>query len=516
MRRGVIYVRVSYSDQVDGTSLGSQERECRKYCAENNIRVVEVFIEPGRSAKTCDRPELHRLLDFCGKQSNQVDVLVVHKLDRLSRNSDDHGFLKVTLAGYGVAIDSATEDVENSPEGRLMGTILRGFAQFENERRGQRSKGEMVTLVEQGYWCHKGPIGYVNSRNSEKRPVLVEDPERGPLVRRAFGLVGDHGHSQKAALADVTARGLVGHTGKPIRFQAFSRMLSNGLYAGRICCKQSGGRTIAAQFAPLVDPDLFDRVQAIIAAGDRRNSPQVRDSEVFPLRNWIKCTVCGRPLTGSRSTGKTGRKFSYYHCYGDGCGAIRVTAKKLEDQYRALLRGICESTSPVIDLLREIVFDRWGQRQAEIQEVQGRIAGRIRDLEQRKSRLLDAYLDGKVDQDAFQDKKAEIEAQICLSKCEQHDEHLEALDIEAVLRAAEHVLCNAESLWRRLPLAEKRRLDRLLFPEGIECTMEGKLQPLGVNPAVELCEMLGKQCKSESSNSLRMAPPRRIELLFPG
>lgn len=142
----------------------------------------------------------------------------------------------------------------------------------------------------------------------------------------------------------------------------------------------------------------------------------------------------------------------------------------------------------------------------EIWEMQDRIAGRIQDLEQRKSRLLDAYLDGKVDQDAFQDKKAEIEAQICLSKCEQHDEHLEALDIEAVLRAAERALCNAEALWLRLPLAEKRRLDRLLFPDGIECTREGELRPLGVNPAVELCEMPERQCKMESSNSLHLAP----------
>ncbi len=99
MRRGVIYVRVSYADQVEGTSLGSQERDCRRYCAENDIEVVEVFVERGRSAKTKERPELYRLLNFCGKKRSKIDALVVHKLDRLARNSDDHGYLKVTLSG---------------------------------------------------------------------------------------------------------------------------------------------------------------------------------------------------------------------------------------------------------------------------------------------------------------------------------------------------------------------------------------------------------------------------------
>ncbi len=64
---------------------------------------------------------------------------------------------------------------------------------------------------------------------------------------------------------------------------------------------------------------------------------------------------------------------------------------------------------------------------------QERISDRIRSLGQRKSRLLDTHLDGKIDQETFEDKKAEIEAQVCLAKCEHHDEHLDALDTKAIL-----------------------------------------------------------------------------------
>ena len=503
----MIYVRVSYADQVDGTSLESQERDCRRYCAENDIEVVEVFVERGRSAKTKERPELYRLLSFCGKKRSKIDVLVVHKLDRLARNSDDHGYLKVTLSGYGVSIISATEPISDSAEGRFMEHILKGFSQFENERRSQKSKGEMVTLVEKGYWCHKGPTGYLNSRDKENRPILIEDPEKGPLVRRAFELVADHGHTQKAALADVTAQGLVGRTGKPIPFQAFSKMLVNPLYAGRICCQQTNGRTIQAKFPALIDPDMFDRLQAIV--GVNKNLPQVRDDDQYPLRNWVRCGVCERPLTASQSRGKGGKRYAYYHCYAEGCGAVRVPVTKMQEHYEELLTGISHRVSPVLKLLREIVIDWWTQKQDEITAAQVRIDKRIQKLETKKSRLIDAFLDEKLDQDTFMDKKAEIQAQICLSKCEKHDEELESLDIQAVLASAEYVLCDAWELWKRLPFEEKKRLNDLLFPEGVECTENGELRTPSTNVALEVCDML-------VAGDSPMAPPRGIEPLFPG
>ena len=507
MRRGVIYVRVSYADQVDGTSLESQERECRRFCAEQDIDVLEVFVEPGRSAKTCDRPELHRVMDYCGKKRNRVDVLVVHKLDRLSRNSDDHGFLKVTLAGYGVSVASATEGIEDNPEGRLMAGILRQFSEFENERRGQRSKGEMVTLTMQGFWCHMGPIGYLNDRNADNRPILKEDPVRGPLVRRAFELIADMGYSQKAAWEKVTSEGLVGPRNKPLLPQAFNAMLTKPVYAGRITGSLTGGKTIQARFEPLIDPDRFDRLQAIIAEGDRRNKRQVRDNEKFPLRNWVKCGACGRPLTASECVGRGGRRYSYYSCFNPGCRKVRVRLDRFDQEFMEFLSGFCAMTTPLMSIMRESLMLSWNRRRSENSSTRSRIAERIKQLESKKGRLLDAYLDGKLDQASFQDKKAELEGQICLLKCEDHDEQLEELDVDAVLAAAERVLDNASNLWQRLTLSNKRRLYRLLFPEGV-LYLDG-FRNIGTNPVVAICKRVGPPGE-------QLAPPTGFEPVLPG
>lgn len=85
-KRGIIYCRVSSLDQVDGTSLESQERICREYAEREGIEVVEVFVDRGESAKTADRPQFLKAISFCGQKKNRIDFFVVYKLDRFSRS----------------------------------------------------------------------------------------------------------------------------------------------------------------------------------------------------------------------------------------------------------------------------------------------------------------------------------------------------------------------------------------------------------------------------------------------
>src|SRR5712692_9895894 len=93
----VIYVRVSSLDQVEGTSLDSQEAACREYAHHHNLDVSRVFVEQGESAKFADRTQLLQLLDFCKVKTNTIAVLIVWKLDRFARNVEDHFAIKATL-----------------------------------------------------------------------------------------------------------------------------------------------------------------------------------------------------------------------------------------------------------------------------------------------------------------------------------------------------------------------------------------------------------------------------------
>src|SRR6185437_6802222 len=102
----VIYCRVSSKEQVDGTSLESQEIACKEYAARHQLSISRVFVERGESAKFADRTQLLELLEFCRSRENRIDQLLVWKVDRLARNVGDHFNIKAALLKLGVKVTS--------------------------------------------------------------------------------------------------------------------------------------------------------------------------------------------------------------------------------------------------------------------------------------------------------------------------------------------------------------------------------------------------------------------------
>src|SRR6266699_796032 len=147
---GVIYCRVSSKEQIEGTSLESQRLACEEYARSNNIRILKVFVEQGESAKFADRAQLIELLDFCRENKGRVQILLVWKVDRFARNVSDHFNIKASLLKYDVHIVSATEQIASNPEGKLMETILAGFAQFDNDIRATRTVQGMRRRIQEG------------------------------------------------------------------------------------------------------------------------------------------------------------------------------------------------------------------------------------------------------------------------------------------------------------------------------------------------------------------------------
>ena len=102
-------------------------------------RRCQGFIERGESAKFADRTQLLELLEFCRNRENAVQALLVWKFDRLARNVGDHFNIKANLLKQNVRVVSVTEPIGANPEGKLLETILAGFAQFDNDLRACKS-----------------------------------------------------------------------------------------------------------------------------------------------------------------------------------------------------------------------------------------------------------------------------------------------------------------------------------------------------------------------------------------
>jgi site-specific DNA recombinase len=190
----IVYVRVSpgkgqaaKADEPDGYSLPAQLGACKRKAASLAAVVVEQFVERSESAKTADRPELQRMLQFV--KDNRVKYVIVHKVDRLARNRADDVAINLALHQAGAQLVSVSENIDQTPSGLLLHGIMSSIAEFYSRNLATEVTKGLVQKARNGGTPGKAPLGYLNVRHVvnglEGRTVEV-DPERAPLMAWAF------------------------------------------------------------------------------------------------------------------------------------------------------------------------------------------------------------------------------------------------------------------------------------------------------------------------------------------
>ena len=360
----VIYVRVSTKEQTENLSLPTQLRACEEYCRRQGYEVLERFHEEGESAKSTDRSQLQNLLTYCRLNKGRVHFVVVFNLTRFARDKYDHFALRSHLQSLGISLRSATEPIDDTSTGKLMEGVLAAFAQFDNDVRSDRTRAGMKAALELGRWVFLAPIGFLNAPRATGKS-LIHDPERAPLVGRAFEDYATGQYTKEQLLKRARAWGLTNRRGKPLTSQAIGMLLRNQLYAGIVDVPEYGVRGKRGDFEPLISEELFYRVQAILSGRVPSTAPRQRSHPDFPLRGFVRCESCGRGLTGSWSKGRN-EYYAYYHCR-HGCRAVNVTKATLEGLFADEL-ALLQPTPGYMRLLKESVLQIWKARKATARE----------------------------------------------------------------------------------------------------------------------------------------------------
>jgi hypothetical protein len=256
----------------------------------------------------------------------RVHFVVVFNLTRFARDKYDHFALRSHLQSLGISLRSATEPIDDTSTGKLMEGVLAAFAQFDNDVRSDRTRAGMRAALELGRWVFVAPIGYLNAPRSTGKS-LMHDPERAPLVRRAFEDYATGRYSKEQLLKRARTWGLTNRRGRALTSQAIGVLLRNQLYAGVVDVPEYGVRGKRGDFEPLISEDLFYRVQSVLAGRVTSTAARQRAHPDFPLRAFVRCASCGRGLTGSWSKGRN-EYYAYYHCR-PGC-RVNVTKATLE------------------------------------------------------------------------------------------------------------------------------------------------------------------------------------------
>lgn len=466
MREGILYVRVSSDDQVRGVSLDDQTAAGLAWFAREEPGLeVRIYREEGESARTTKRTELARALRYIVEHPGRVQVFLVYDLSRFARNLRDQENLAHDFAQRGVRLLSVSQPLPEGPEGDFFAQSLGAMNQYVNRVQGRKISRCMLETVRRGRWPHLAPIGYRNGRDAVGGKIVEPDPAAADLVRWCFERVAA-GDGLRDTLRAATTRGLRGQRGGIVRPQELRKLLTNPFYLGVVRSLRHGVER-AGEHPPLVDEGTWRRVQVRLAPG--RVEPESRHAQPrpeFPLRGFVRCEHCGRPLTASASRGKTGRRYGYYRCWGPTCGAVNVRAEQLEQQAVERLAALAVAPEVLAEFGAEL--ERlWSAQAGESTRGRERAQRRIAELAKKRERLVDAYaLEGGIDRDTFERRRQSLDADLAAAHLELSRATTPAADLAALLDFAKPFLTGVSALWRDADADRKRKLQRLAWPSG--------------------------------------------------
>lgn len=352
IKRCAIYSRSSVEkdnrDPFD--SVSAQFMACAEFIGSQVSRnwtlVSSLYEDRGYSGSHLRRHGFQSLL--ADIKRGLIDVVVVHRLDRLTRNLSDFQQIIAEFNAHNVVLVSVTQQLDMSHHvGRLATNILTSFAEFEREMVGQRVKEKRAATLQNGRWQGTScPLGY-----RIKNDCLVIDAAEYAIVQELFFRYANH-ESVTVLIRDLDERGIrtkqwLTRTGKPRGGQPFNRnaiyvLLKNRVYLGEVFF---GGGWQRGAHEPIIEGALWAQVQGLLENRSRRGDTRAdtENDTIFMLKGRV-FGADGRAMSPWLSSSYKGRKYAYYipqREIAEGAGASglpRLQAANLNDQVWTYLR----------------------------------------------------------------------------------------------------------------------------------------------------------------------------------
>jgi site-specific DNA recombinase len=471
-----IYARVSSTGQLgrdgdeDGYSLPAQVDACKREVTARGAKLAKVYLERAESARSDDRPVLQQMLKELPMLG--VKYLIVHKVDRLARNRLDDATLYQKLVGMGVTLVSASENIDETPAGRLMHGMLASFAEyFSNNLATEIMKG-LQRKHEQGGTPHKPPIGYMPKReligNQDIRSVVI-DPARAPLVKLAFTLyaTGEWPLLKLAAHLEergLRSRGTRRYPERPLGNNRLSGVLRNPYYKGLVVWN---GQSYAGRHEALVDEETFDRVQELLAAA-RVYGERAQKHEHY-LRGTVVCAEClGRLLFG-RHRGRSGKQYEYFCCNNRAARRKKVQCSsghypvEVVEEAVAELYSTLRIPAAVQDSIREELRREAADRAKLVERAAERHERSLKAIEAKQEKLVQLFYRDLVTEDVFAREQSKLKDERRAARRLKRVAATQTGDIEQALELALSRLDDPQENYREATDLERRIMNRAIF-----------------------------------------------------
>jgi site-specific DNA recombinase len=354
--RCAIYTRKSSEEGLEQefNSLDAQREACEAYIRSQRHEGWSLlptrYDDGGLSGGSMNRPALQRLL--ADVASGRVDLVVVYKVDRLTRTLSDFAKIVEVLDAHGASFVSVTQQFNTTTSmGRLTLNMLLSFAQFEREVTGERIRDKIAASKRKGMWMGGSvPLGY--EVRDRKLVVQPAEAERVRFIYRAYLDLG----TVRLVQQHLAEQGMTGRGGRPLARGALFHLLQNRVYRGEIAHR---GNVYAGEHAAIVDAGLWEAVQRGLA--ESRAHRRLGGNASHPsLLAGMVADPTGQPMAPTH-TNKAGRRYRYYVSSGLITGtrqqqadALRVPAAALERVVVGRIARLLSDGSELLSVMRSV------------------------------------------------------------------------------------------------------------------------------------------------------------------
>lgn len=362
-----VYTRKSTEEGLDMefNSLDAQYESCEKYIQIHDHEgwniVQDKYEDGGFSGGTVERPALKRLL--ADIQARKINIVVVYKIDRLSRSLLDFLNLMKVFEEHEVSFVSVTQNFDTStPMGKLMLNVLLSFAQFEREITGERIRDKIASSKRKGMWMGGvTPLGY----EVKDRHLHIKEDEAAS-VRMIFDyfimLKSVTMLVQQLPEMDIFSKKRISKNGREIGGTKLDKgsiykILNNPIYIGKIRHKDN---IYDGKHKPIISEETWEKAHKIIKESPRERSISTKRKTKAVLCGVLRCGGCNSSMTPCHTKKKGGKLYRYYGAvnYRKGncpdCPVKQVTASEIEAVVLHQLKSIFAAPEMIIETWKEV------------------------------------------------------------------------------------------------------------------------------------------------------------------
>lgn len=412
--KAIGYVRVSTEEQgqEDRFSLPHQKEHIRSECKARGWELLGIYEDTESGKSTKKRAGFKSAMDSMG----HADILIVHELDRLSRNLKDTLVIIDELHSNGRKFVSIHDNIDSSrPDGELQLHILAVFAHYFRSQLGRKVHGGMLTRAAQGLCNTKPPFGY-----SMVDKKLVINPDEAWIVKKVFDMYLS-GKGIRAIVKELNELGL--RTRRGFLWSDFPTkyILTNQAYIGNALWNKSKNTDtrstprpeeewIIAKKAhePIIDNESFFRAQEILKTKKRLGGRSY--NTIYLLSGLIRCGHCGFAMVGNKMSQNGGQVYYKYICSGyhkkGVCSHIHAERDVIEKYVLDYIKKLIGSRTHAKQLQKKVRIDV-----SSMDKEHNKLKHELSMVKQRFERQMEAFENGIIELADLKEAKKRVKEQ---------------------------------------------------------------------------------------------------------